>query len=320
MNIGVLALVGVTPERMATLTAAGYAVREGKKYANRIDAVGEAGDTVRAVLTNGRGGLSGDEMALLPNLEIVCTGSAGYEAVDLDAARRRGIVVAHCPNANAPAVADSAIMLLLAATRHLLQADRFVRAGGWQEQWRVETPTMTGKRLGILGLGNIGSRIAQRAARGFDMEIGYHNRTAVTGSPYQYFDSLIELATWADFLIAAAPGGTGTQHLVAADVLTALGPKGYLVNIGRGTVVDTAALIDALRSNRIAGAGLDVVEGEPSVPPKLPELLQCDHVIVTPHVAGRAPESRTAATVLLLANLDAHFSGNPLPSPVSLKV
>ena len=317
MNIGVLALVGVTPERMAALTAAGYAVREGKKYANRIDAVREAGETVRAVLTNGRGGLSGDEMALLPHLEIVCAGSAGYEAVDLDAARRRGIVVAHCPNANAPAVADSALMLLMATTRHLLQADRFVRAGGWQEQWRVDTPTLTDKRLGILGLGKIGSRIAQRAARGFDMAIGYHNHAAVAGSPYRYFDSLIALATWADFLICAAPGGAGTRHLVNADVLAALGPHGYLVNVGRGTVVDTQALIEALRSKRVAGAGLDVLEGEPSLPPLLPELLQCDNVVVTPHVAGRAPESRTAATAMILANLNAHFAGQPLPSPVA---
>ena len=139
MTIGVLALVGVTPERVAALTAAGYAVREGKQYATRTDAVREAADTVRAVLTNGRGGLSGDEMALLPKLEIVCAVGAGYEAVDLDTARRRGIVVANCPDANAPAVADSAMMLLMAATRHLLQADRFVRAGGWQDQWRVNT-------------------------------------------------------------------------------------------------------------------------------------------------------------------------------------
>ena len=319
MTIGVLALVGVTPERLAALSAAGYAVREGKHYANRTDAVREAADTVRAVLTNGRGGLSGDEMALLPQLEIVCAVGAGYEAVDLDTARRRGIVVAHCPDANAPAVADSAMMLLLAATRHVLQADRFVRAGGWQEHWRVETPTITGKRLGILGLGNIGSRIAQRAAHGFAMEIGYHNRAAVAGAPYRYFASLIELATWADFLVAAAPGGAGTRHLVNTDVLAALGPQGYLVNVGRGTVVDTQALIDALRAKRVAGAGLDVLEGEPSVPPLLPELLQCDNVVITPHVAGRAPESRTAATALILANLNAHFTGKPLPSPVSIK-
>src|SRR6266850_576147 len=265
MSIDVLALVRLTPERVAALTA------------------------------------------------------AGYEAIDLDTARSRGIAVANCPDANASAVADSAMMLLMATTRHLLQADRFVRAGGWQDQWRVDTPTISGKRLGVLGLGKIGSRIAHRAARGFDMEVGYHNRTAVTGSSYRYFDRLIELATWADFLIAAAPGGADTRHLVDAGVLTALGPNGYLVNIGRGTVVETAALIEALRANRIAGAGLDVVEGEPNVPPALPELLQFDNVIVTPHVAGRAPESRTAATALLLANLNAHFSGAPLPSPVSLK-
>jgi len=319
VGIGVLAFVSLSPERMSALTAAGYSVREGTKYASRLDALRDRGDTVRAVLTNGRGGLSGDEMARLPNLEIVCATGAGYEAVDLAAARRRGIAVANCPDANASAVADSAMMLLMAATRHLLHADRFVRAGGWQDGWRVETPTVSGKRLGILGLGRIGSRIAQRAARGFDMEVGYHNRTPVAGSPYSYFDSLVELATWADFLVAAAPGGAGTRHLVNADVLAALGPRGYLVNVGRGTVVDTAALMDALRAKRIAGAGLDVLEGEPAVPPVLPELLSFDSVIVTPHVAGRAPESRAAATTLLLSNLNAHFAGKPLPSPVPFR-
>ena len=318
MAIGVLALVRLSPERVAGLTAAGYAVREGAKYASRIDALRDGGD-VRAVLTNGRGGLGGGEMEMLPNLEIVCAVGAGYEAVDLDTARSRGIAVANCPGTNASAVADSAMMLLMASTRHLLQADRFVRAGGWQEQWRVDTPTLSGKRLGILGLGTIGGQIAHRAARGFDMEVGYHNRTAVTGSSYRYFASLIELATWADFLVVAAPGGAGTRHLVNAGVLAALGPKGYLVNIGRGTVVDTAALIDALQAKRIAGAGLDVVEGEPSVPPRLPELLQFENVVITPHCAGRAPEARDAATAVILANLNAHFAGKPLPHPVPLK-
>jgi lactate dehydrogenase-like 2-hydroxyacid dehydrogenase len=317
MTIDVLALVGVTPDRLAALTAAGYAVQEGKTYATRTDALRAAAATVRAVLTNGRGGLSGAEMAVLPKLEIVCAVGAGYEAIDLATARRRGIVVAHCPDANAPAVADSAMLLLLAVTRHLLEADRFVRAGGWQEQWRVETPTLTGKRLGLFGLGRIGSRIAQRAARGFDMAIGYHTRTAVAGCPYRYFARLVELATWADFLVAAAPGGVETRHLINAEVLAALGPQGYLVNIGRGTVVDTQALLDALRAKRLAGAGLDVLEGEPGVPPLLPALLQCDNVVVTPHVAGRAPESRRAATAMLLANLNAHFAGQPLPSPVA---
>jgi lactate dehydrogenase-like 2-hydroxyacid dehydrogenase len=318
MGIGVLALVRLTPDRLAQLTAAGYAVREAAQYATRMEAIREGGDTVRAVLTNGRGGLSGAEMALLPKLEIVCTTGAGHEAVDLATARARGIAVSHSPGTNAPAVADSAMMLLLATARHLLQAERFVRAGGWQDQWRVDTPTVCGKRLGILGLGNIGTRIALRAARGFDMAVGYHNRNAVAALPYRYFDRLTELAAWADFLIVAAPGGAGTRHLVDAEVLAALGPNGYLVNVGRGTIVDTPALIDALRSKRIAGAGLDVLEGEPAIPTHLPELLQLDNVVITPHCAGRAPESRAAATALLLDNLNAHFSGKPLPSPVSL--
>jgi lactate dehydrogenase-like 2-hydroxyacid dehydrogenase len=317
MAIGVLAMVGVSPERLAALSAAGYAVREGKKYPDRLDAVREAGDTVRAVLTNGRGGLTRDEIALLPKLEIVCTVGAGYEAVDLETARSRGIALANCPNTNAAAVADSAMMLLLAAARHLRAADRHVHAGGWQDDWPLNPPTASGKRLGVVGLGMIGSKIAHRAADGFDMEVGYHNRKAVTGSRYRYFDTLVELATWADFLVCAAPGGAETRHLVNAEVLTALGPKGYLVNVGRGTVVDTAALIDALKSKRIAGAGLDVLEGEPAVPPILPELLQFDNVVVTPHCAGRAPEARTAGTALILENLNAHFAGKPLLSPVA---
>jgi lactate dehydrogenase-like 2-hydroxyacid dehydrogenase len=316
VSIGVLSLVRLGPERLAALTAAGYAVRDAASHPSRLDAVRDAGANVRAVLTNGRGGLSGAEMDVLPNLEIVIAVGAGYEAVDMDTARRRRIAVANSPDTNATPVADSAMMLLMASTRHLLQAVRFVKEGGWQEQWRTDTPTISGKRLGILGLGKIGSRIARRAAGGFEMEIGYHNRKPVADSPYRYFDSLVELAKWADFLIVAAPGGPETRHLVNADVLSALGPKGYLVNIGRGTTVDTRALIDALTSKRIAGAGLDVIEGEPNVPP---ELLQLDNVIVTPHIGGRAPEARTAATALIVENLNAHFSGKPLPSPVLVR-
>ena len=316
MGIGVLALVRLSPERLAALTGAGYEVLESSQYASRLDAIRGAGGRVRAVLTNGRGGLSGSEMALLPKLEFICAVSAGYEGVDLETARSRGIAVANSPDTNAPAVADSAMMLLMAATRHVREADRFVREGGWQDQWRIDTPTISGKRLGVLGLGKIGRRIAHRAADGFDMEVGYHNRSPAADCAYRYFDNLVALATWADFLVCAAPGGAETRHLVNADVLAALGPKGYLVNVGRGTVVDTAALIDALEAKRIAGAGLDVLEGEPAVPPLLPKLLQFGNVVITPHVAGRAPEARTAATALSIGNLDAHFAGRPLLTPV----
>ena len=317
MATGLLSLVRLNPERAAAFTAAGYAVREAAKFSTRMDAIRDAGDSVRAVLTNGRGGLSAAEMEMLPKLELICTVGAGYEAVDLNAAQQRGIAVARCPGTNAPAVADSAMMLLLAAARRVLAADRFVRGGGWQDQWRAETPIIFGKRLGILGLGAIGGQIAHRAARGFDMEIGYHNRTAAAGSAYRYFDRLIDMAAWADFLIAAAPGGATTRHLINAEVLAALGPKGIVVNVGRGTVVDTTALMDALKSQQIAGAGLDVLEGEPATPPILKELLPLDNVVVTPHCAGRAPESHAAATELVLANLNAHFAGKPLLTPVS---
>lgn len=319
MSIGVLALRGGSAERIAALTAAGYRVHEATKYPSREAAIRDAGDNVRAVLTNGRGGLSAAEMALLPKLEIICAVGAGYEAVDVAAARQRGIVVANSPGANAAAVADSAMMLLLAAARHIRAADRHVLAGGWQDQWRVNTQILFGKRLGMLGLGNIGGRIAYRAARGFDMQVGYFTRHAVADAPYRHFGNLIEMARWADYLVSAAPGGAGTRHLINAQVLAALGPNGYVVNVGRGTVLDTQALIDALRAKRIAGAGLDVLEGEPSVPPLLPELLQFDNVVVTPHCAARAPESQTAATELILANLNAHFSGKPLLTPVPFK-
>jgi lactate dehydrogenase-like 2-hydroxyacid dehydrogenase len=165
-------------------------------------------------------------------------------------------------------------------------------------------------------MGKIGGRIAHRAARGFDMEVGYHNRNPVADSPYRYFAKPVELATWADFLVSAAPGGAATRHLINAEVLTALGPKGYVVNVGRGTIVETAALIDALREKRIGGAGLDVLEGEPGTPLLLSELLEFENVVITPHIAGRAPEGRTAATALIIDNLNAHFARKPLLSPI----
>ncbi len=319
MTTGILSLRNISLERLAAFTAAGYRVREGAKSPSREEAIREAGDSVKGVLTNGRGGLSAAEIQLLPKLEIICTVGAGYEAVDLTEAAKRGIAVANSPGTNATGVADSAMALLLAAVRHLRAADRHVHAGLWQDQWRVDTQIIFGKRLGLLGLGHIGGRIAHRAARGFDMEVGYFTRNAVAGAPYRHFSTLIEMAQWADFLIAATPGGAGTRHLINAEVLAALGPQGYVVNVGRGTVVDTAALLAALREKRIAGAGLDVLEGEPSLPPALPELLAMDNVVITPHCAARAPESQIAATELLLANLNAHFAGKPLLTPVRVK-
>jgi len=172
---------------------------------------------------------------------------------------------------------------------------------------------VSGKKLGILGMGRIGQGIARRAAGGFEMQIGYVSRHPHDIEHYRYFDDPVALAAWCDFLVVAIPGGAATRHLVGPVVLDALGAEGFLINIARGSVVDTSALIEALAQHRIAGAALDVIEGEPHVPAAL---LQLDNVILTPHVAGRSPEAVEATVRLVLDNLHAHFSGQPLLTPI----
>ncbi|WP_432207835.1 NAD(P)-dependent oxidoreductase [Burkholderia pyrrocinia] len=172
-------------------------------------------------------------------------------------------------------------------------------------------PNVSGKKLGIVGLGKIGEKCARRAA-GFDIEIGYHNRSAKP-VPYRYFDRLDALAQWADFLIVATPGGAGTRHMIDRAVLDALGPGGFVVNVSRGSVVDTAALADALREGRIAGAGLDVYEGEPEPPRALTDL---DSVVLTPHMGGWSPEALDRSVQQFLDNAARHFAGQPVLTPV----
>ena len=249
-------------------------------------------------------------MAALPNLSIVCSLGVGYENIDLLAAHARGIVVTNGPGANAVSVADHAMALLLGAARRLPQADAWVRQGHWSG---FMGPQVSGKRLGILGLGTIGLEIARRGANGFGMSVGYYNRRARPESGYTYFDNPRALAAESDFLVVATPGGAGTHHLVDANVLEALGPDGYLINIARGSVVDTNALIAALAERRIAGAGLDVVDGEPFIPDALKQL---DNVVLTPHSAGRSPEAVAATVALFLENATAHFAGKPVLTPV----
>jgi len=172
---------------------------------------------------------------------------------------------------------------------------------------------ISGKRLGLLGLGTIGMQIARRATGGFGMSIGYHNRKPLADTPHLYFSTPAALARWCDFLMVATPGGATTVHLVDANVLEALGPDGFLINIARGSVVDTAALGEALKHRRIAGAALDVIEGEPNVPEAITRL---SNVILTPHIAGRSPEAIAATLQLVLDNLSAHFQGVPVLTPV----
>ncbi|MBB2777869.1 UNVERIFIED_ORG: lactate dehydrogenase-like 2-hydroxyacid dehydrogenase [Comamonas terrigena] len=244
-------------------------------------------------------GLPARVVDALPQLKFVSSFGVGFDALDKDALLRRGARVGYTPGVLDDCVADMAFALLLDATRGLSASDRFVRRGGWS-QGRFDIHTRaSGKRLGIFGMGRIGSTVARRAS-GFDMEVAYHNRRPVEGSPHQYLPSLLELARWADILVITAAGGDGTRHLVNAEVLAALGPQGFLVNVARGSVVDEAALAEALQHQHIAGAGLDVFEDEPR---PLPALLALDNVVLAPHIASGTHETRRAMADLVLRNL-----------------
>jgi lactate dehydrogenase-like 2-hydroxyacid dehydrogenase len=277
----------------------------------RRAAIASHADTIRVVLTIGSIGLHADEIAALPKLELICALGAGFENIDVAAARERGITVSNGAGTNDACVADHAMGLLLATVRGIPQLGVALHQGIWRDALPLP-PSVSGKRLGIIGLGTIGKQIARRAA-GFDMTIGYHNRSVRGDVPFTYFASVLELAEWADFLVVATPGGAGTRHMVNRPVLDALGPQGFIVNIARGSVIDTAALALALREGRVAGAGLDVYESEP-LPPA--ELLDLPNAVLTPHVAGWSPESVAETVRLFLENAGRHFSGQAVLTPV----
>ena len=288
-----------------------FTLRYVARAADRAAAIREHAPGIRAIITNGTIGTSRELIGELPRLEIIACFSAGYENVDLAAARERGIPVTTAIGANADAVADLGIGLMLAVQREIALRDRQVRAGRWADI-RVLTRTLTGKRLGLLGFGQIGRAIARRA-RAFDMAIAYTKPTPALDADARYVASLASLAAESDFLVVCCPGGPATRHLVDAKVLAALGRDGYLVNVSRGSVVDTAALVAALERGAIAGAALDVYENEPEVPDALKRL---DNVVLMPHVAGFTHESFRRSFELMRENLRAHFAGRALPTPV----
>ena len=306
----VLVIVPLRPENQASVCAA-FNVITALDAPALETALADHGNEIRAVLTNGTIGLNAASIARLPNLELIGALGAGYENIARDAAQARSIVVINGAGTNDDCVADHAFALLLAVVRQIPILDRACRAGIWRDDLPFQ-PNFSGKKLGVIGLGNIGKKIARRA-EGFDTEIGYHNRHPQADSKYRYFDSPIALAEWADYLVVATPGGASTKHLVSAGVLAALGPKGYVVNVARGSVIDTAALADALARGAVAGAGLDVYEGEPA-PPAL--LVASDRVVLTPHVGGRSPEAVAASVNLFIDNATRHFAGLPVLTPV----
>lgn len=291
-----------------------YAPNEnlGADRSNGAAQIAARGSDIRVVLTNGTNGLLASEIAALPRLELICTVGVGFENVALDAATARGIPVCNAAGTNDAAVADHAMAILLAAIRRLPFLNAGVRRGLWRDDI-PRPPHVSGRRMGIFGLGAIGRQIARRAM-GFDMEIGYSSRTRRDETGFRWFDDILGLAAWCDFLVIAAPGGKETFHIVDRQVLDALGPDGVLVNIARGTLVDTAAVADALRDKRIWAAALDVYENEPTPPAAL---LEFDNAVLTPHIGGISPQAIHASVLRFLENAGLHFAGRPLATPVN---
>jgi len=251
-------------------------------------------------------------MEALPNLEIIAQSAVGTDNIDLDMAKSRGVRVTNTPDVLTDDTADIAVSLLLALSRRICEADMYVRVGKWQGGSMPLGVTPKGKTVGIVGLGRIGKAIAKRLVA-FDMRIVYHGRKPKPDLAWPYYKDLREMAEICDYLVLSCPGGPETHNIVNADVLHALGPKGYLINVARGSVVDEPALVDALTNKVIAGAGLDVYAHEPNVPDVLKGM---DNVVLLPHIGSATVETRTIMGEIVLANLEAHFSGKPLITPV----
>ena len=270
---------------------------------------------IRAIAASGESKVSAELIARLPALELISVMGVGYDGVDVAAAKARGITVTHTPNVLNDDVADLAIGLALCAARQLPQADRYVRDGSWAAKGPMPLARkLSGGRMGIVGMGRIGQAIATRALA-FGMSVAYTARSAKPGLPYRYLPDAKALAAESDVLVVITPGGAATRKLINAEVLAALGKgrgEGILVNVARGSVVDEAALIDALEQGVIAGAGLDVFENEPQVPERLRAI---PHVVLAPHIGSATGATRQAMADLAHGNLQAYFAGRPLLTP-----
>ncbi len=275
------------------------------------------GGEFEGFVTSAGVGYTADTLATLTNLRVISSFGVGLDKLDLAAAKARGIAVGYTPDVLNDCVADLAMALMLDIGRRVSEADRFVRRGDWVTPGAKSFPLarkVSGAKLGIVGLGRIGQTIARRAT-GFEMDIRYHSRRPVEGAVWRHEPSLVELARWCDYLIVITAGGAGTKHLVNEAVLEALGPRGFLVNVARGSVIDEAALVRALQARRIAGAGLDVFENEPHVPAALFEL---DNVVLLPHIASGTEETRQAMADRTFDNLQGFLSEGRMVSPAPL--
>ena len=258
------------------------------------------------------GAVNADLIAKLPALEIIANFGVGYDSIDTHAARAANVRVTNTPTVLNDAVAELTLGLMIALARRIPQADQFVRQGKWPKGGMGLFSELTGKTVGILGLGRIGKEIAARA-QAMKMRVVYYGRKRQPAEPHIFYDNLVDMARDCDWLVVIAPGGKGTEGIVSRDVLEALGPQGHIVNVARGTLIDETAMLDLLQSGGLGGAALDVFENEPSMPEGFFAL---DNVVLSPHQGSATVQTRNAMGALVVANLDAHFAGEPLISAV----
>lgn len=252
-------------------------------------------------------------IAALPNLEIIAIGAAGYDHIDLDAAKSRRITVTHTPDALTDETADLGMALMLALTRRVVEGDAFIRAGLWKNQAFPLGVSLKGKTLGIVGLGRIGLALAKRA-EAFGMSIAYYGPREKAGVSYDYYSDLADLATHCDVLALTCRGGEDTKGIINYNILAHLGPKGFLINIARGSVVVQDDLLVALRNKIIAGAALDVYDNEPDVPDSL---FVMDNVVLCPHIGSATYETRKAMGEQVVSNIIACLNGERVLNPLT---
>lgn len=289
--------------------AAKYTVHKLHEAPDKDALLASIKDSVRAIAG---GAVDGALMDKLPKLEVISNFGVGYDSIDTAAAKQRNIRVTNTPNVLNDAMAEITIGLMIALARRLPQADQYVRAGKWPGGTFPLQVELNGKTVGILGLGRIGKEIAVRC-QAMRMRVVYHGRRKQPDEPYVYYDSLADMARDIDWLVVIAPGGKGTDKIVSREVLEALGPQGYIVNMARGSLIDEQAMVEMLQTGKLGGAALDVFEKEPQVPEALFAL---DNVVLSPHQGSATHQTRNKMGALVVANLDAHFAGEPLLTPV----
>lgn len=273
----------------------------------------EVGHRIRGVATSGGKGCPSEVLTKMPNVEIIASYGVGYDAIDTEDCRARGIKVTNTPDVLTDAMAEITLGLMIALARRIPQADRYVREGRWAREGDMPLfSELNGRTVGIYGLGRIGKEIARRA-QAFKMRVVYHGRTEQPYEPYVYYPDLVAMARDVDWLVSVVPGGASTRHRIDRAVLDALGPEGMLVNVGRGSTVDEAELVKALQEGRLGGAALDVFENEPHVPEAL---FSMDNVVLSPHQGSATKKTRQAMGQLVVDNLKAHFAGMPVLTPV----